>query len=113
MGELAGLTNQVAALQAEIDSRDEKMSGLEAAAEQANKGEQQQRRALDERGAGFYNSGRPVLCAVGTCAVYRVGTAAACSVPRCAHSSPGMLTHASLVAIHTPDRPRVGIGPPA
>lgn len=39
MAELASLTNQVAGLQAEIDSRDEKMNGLEAAAEQANKGE--------------------------------------------------------------------------
>jgi len=39
MCELAALTNQVAGLQAEIDSRDEKMNGLEAAAEQANKGE--------------------------------------------------------------------------
>jgi peptidoglycan hydrolase CwlO-like protein len=38
LSELAGLTNQVSGLQAEIDSRDEKMGGLEAAAEQANKG---------------------------------------------------------------------------
>lgn len=38
MAELAALTNQVSGLQAEIDSRDEKMSGLEVAAEQANKG---------------------------------------------------------------------------
>jgi peptidoglycan hydrolase CwlO-like protein len=36
--ELASLTNQVSALQSEIDSRDEKMGGLEAAAEQASKG---------------------------------------------------------------------------
>lgn len=40
VAELAGLSGQVTALQAEIDSRDEKMSGLEAAAEQANKGVQ-------------------------------------------------------------------------
>jgi hypothetical protein len=38
LAELAGLSNQVTALQAEIDGRDEKMGGLEAAAEQANKG---------------------------------------------------------------------------
>jgi urease accessory protein UreF len=38
VSELASLTNQVSALQSEIDSRDEKMTTLEAAAEQANKG---------------------------------------------------------------------------
>jgi chromosome segregation ATPase len=38
LADLAALTSQASALQAEIDSRDEKMGGLEAAAEQAHSG---------------------------------------------------------------------------
>ncbi|WIA41488.1 hypothetical protein OEZ86_008863 [Tetradesmus obliquus] len=38
LADLASLTSQASALQAEIDSRDEKMGGLEAAAEQAHSG---------------------------------------------------------------------------
>lgn len=38
LADLALLTSQAAALQSEIDSRDEKMSSLEMAAEQANAG---------------------------------------------------------------------------
>jgi chromosome segregation ATPase len=38
LADLAALTSQASALQAEIDSRDEKMGSLEAAAEQAHSG---------------------------------------------------------------------------